>query len=66
MATDQSHLVSLPIVIHFGPVVGRMSDAEFYEFCQLNRHWRIERTREGDVILMPPCGGGTGRQESDA
>src|SRR5581483_5147786 len=43
----------------------RMSDAEFYEFCQLNRDWRIERTHDGDVILMPPRGGRTGRRESE-
>ncbi|MBI1987511.1 MAG: Uma2 family endonuclease [Nitrospinae bacterium] len=39
-----------------------MSDHEFFEFCQLNRDLRIERTREGDLIIMPPTGGKTGRR----
>jgi Uma2 family endonuclease len=37
-----------------------MSDHEFFEVCQLNRDWRIERTAEGDLIIMPPTGGQTG------
>jgi Uma2 family endonuclease len=40
----------------------KMTDHEFYEFCQLNSEWRIERTCEGDLILMPPTGGQTGRR----
>jgi Uma2 family endonuclease len=39
-----------------------MSDHEFFEFCQLNPDWRIERTRQGDLIVMPPTGGQTGRR----
>jgi Uma2 family endonuclease len=39
-----------------------MSDREFGEFCQLNRDWRFERTKEGDLIVMSPTGGRTGRR----
>jgi Uma2 family endonuclease len=38
-----------------------MSDREFFEFCQLNRNWRIERTSAGDLVLMPPTGGQRGK-----
>lgn len=51
-----------PFVLHFMPAVRPMSDREFFEFCQLNRDWRIEQTREGDIIIMPPTGGETGRR----
>jgi Uma2 family endonuclease len=37
-----------------------MSNHEFFEFCQRNRDWRIERTSEGELIIMPPTGGTTG------
>lgn len=39
-----------------------MSDQEFLEFCQLNPDWRIERDAQGDVVMMPPTGGQTGRR----
>src|SRR5450759_5832007 len=42
----------------------RMSDDEFFEFCQRNDDLRIERTAEGDIIVMPPAGLGTGGRNS--
>lgn len=36
-----------------------MTEQQFFQFCQLNRDLRIERTVKGDVILMGPAGGGT-------
>ncbi len=36
-----------PLVLHFSPTLSRMSEHEFFEFCQLNREWRIERTVRG-------------------
>ena len=42
-----------------------MSENEFFEFCTLNRDRRIERTAEGDVIVMPPTGLDTGDQNAD-
>lgn len=50
----------IPVVIHFGPLLRKLDDREFFEFCQLNRDLRIERTSEGDVIVMPPTGSKTG------
>jgi len=41
-----------------------MSDHEFFEFCRLNQDWRIERTSDGDLVIMPPTGGNTGRLNS--
>jgi Uma2 family endonuclease len=54
--------IAEPIVLHMGPTLSRLSDDEFYEFCQLNRDLRIERTSDGDLIIMPPTGGKTGRR----
>ena len=61
MATEVNLPESQPVVLHFGPILGRLSDREFYEFCRLNQDWRIERTPEGDLVIMPPTGGNTGR-----
>lgn len=40
----------------------RLSDDALYEFCRINRDLRIERTHEGDLIVMSPTGGETGRR----
>lgn len=44
-----------PLVLHTRPAM-EMDDRQFFEFCQLNRDWRIERTAEGDLEIMPPAG----------
>lgn len=53
-----------PVVLHFGSFIRRMTDHEFFEFCQQNQRWRIERTAEGDLIIMPPTGGKTGQRNA--
>lgn len=40
----------------------RLSNDALYEFCRINRDLRIERTQEGDLIVMSPTGGETGRR----
>lgn len=50
-----------PLILHLGPVVQRMTDDEFFDFCAQHPDLRIERSREGDLIIMPPTGGDTGR-----
>ncbi|HLL71647.1 MAG TPA: Uma2 family endonuclease [Pyrinomonadaceae bacterium] len=49
-----------PLVLHFSPLLKKMSEQEFYEFCRLNPDLRLELTSEGDLIIMPPTGGKSG------
>jgi Uma2 family endonuclease len=39
-----------------------MTTEQFYQFCQLNRDLRIERTANGEVIVMPPAFSDTGNR----
>jgi Uma2 family endonuclease len=50
------------IVLHLGPRIDRWTDEEFAELCRVNRDLRLERTADGDLIIMPPTGGETGRR----
>jgi Uma2 family endonuclease len=50
-----------PVVLHTRPAL-EMDEEQFFEFCQLNREWRIERSAEGDLEIMPPSGGETGNR----
>lgn len=51
-------------VLQFNPFV-RMTDEQFFEFCQANRDVRIERNEAGEVIIMPPTGWETGDKNSE-
>ncbi len=37
----------------------------FYELCKQNPNLRLERTAEGEVIIMPPTGGETGNRNKE-
>ena len=43
----------------------RLDDDLLFAICQANRDYRIERTAQGDIQIMPPTGGVTGRRNSD-
>src|SRR5580700_9364539 len=51
----------LPIVVHLQPVV-KLSDEQFFDFCQVNRDLRIERNEHGELIIMPPAGSEAGNR----
>ncbi|MDF5708094.1 MAG: Uma2 family endonuclease [Nostoc sp. S4] len=48
----------VPIVLQLQPAIA-MSDNQFYDFCQLNRDFRIERNAIGELVIMPPTGSET-------
>lgn len=44
----------------------KMTDEEFFLFCQDNSNLRIERNRNLDIIIMPPVGPDSGEREAIA
>ncbi len=54
-------MFSSPIVLQM-PDNLQMSDEEFYQFCLVNRDYRIERNQKGEISIMPPTGGETGNR----
>ncbi len=42
-----------------------LTDNQLFELCLANRELRIERTAEGDLIIMPPVGGETGWRNAE-
>lgn len=51
-----------PVVLHMEPILKKIDDHDFFEFCQMNQDWRIELTSRGELIIMPPTGGKTGNR----
>ena len=62
MSTTLRPTADDPFILHFAPILDKISDEDFLVFCQANPDWRIERTGEGDLIIMPPTGGDTGKR----
>ena len=63
MAKRASLIEQEPLVVHTRPVID-MDEEQFFQFCQLNRDLQIERTAEGDIIIMAPEAGSSGRGSS--
>ncbi|MBW4663630.1 MAG: Uma2 family endonuclease [Chroococcus sp. CMT-3BRIN-NPC107] len=55
----QSESTLLSVIL---PGSESMTTEQFYEFCQENRDLRIERTANGEVIVMPPAFSDTGNR----
>jgi Uma2 family endonuclease len=64
MAPHASGIEQEPLVVHTRPVID-MDDEQFFQFCQLNRDLQIERTAEGDIIIMAPEAGSSGLGSSE-
>jgi len=53
-----------PLILN-NPETAPITDEQFYQLCIANRELKLERTSKGDLIIMPPTGGGTGKRNSD-
>ncbi len=49
------------ITVNFDPIVN-LTDEQFYELCRKNPDVKFERNAKGELIIMPPTGGGTGNR----
>ena len=58
MAETKFRTEQPPMVLRTSPVL-EMDDERLFDFCRINREWRIERTAEGELEIMPPTGGET-------
>jgi Uma2 family endonuclease len=64
MATVLESVETAPWVVKMPSSVVEMNDDQFFDFCQANRELRIERTAEGDILLMSPTGVKSGQRNA--
>jgi len=57
-------MLSSPLVVRIPPSM-QMTDAQFFDFCQINRDLRIERNKLGEISIMPPTGSETGNRKNN-
>jgi Uma2 family endonuclease len=51
------------ITLNLNPVV-KLDSEQFFRLCQENPALKLERTAQGELVVMPPTGGETGRQNA--
>ncbi len=52
------------ITVNFNSII-EISDEQFYQLCIHNPDTKFERNVEGEIIIMPPTGGETGKRNTD-
>lgn len=52
------------LTIDLSPIV-QLTRAEFHKLCTANPDLNLERSAQGELIVMPPTGGETGSRNSD-
>ena len=57
-AESTAVLLRLPPDLH-------LTDDQFYELCRLNRELRIERTAQGELVIMAPAGWDTSAKNAE-
>ncbi len=53
-----------PLELKF-PKDTQLTDEEFFLFCQENQDLKLERTKDGNIVVMTPTGSETGNRNSE-
>ena len=52
------------LTLNLNPII-RLNDEQFYNLCAKNPELKLERTATGELVIMAPTGGETGKWNSD-
>ena len=63
MSATVESIPQKPIVIKLDPVV-KLTDDQFFEFCQINSEQRFERSASGELIVLSPTGSESGNRNA--
>jgi Uma2 family endonuclease len=51
------------LILNLRPAI-ELTDEQFFQLCQNNRDLRLERTAEGELVIMPPTGWESGNRNA--
>lgn len=51
------------LTLNLNPII-QLTREQFYQLCETNPDLKLERNAQGELIVMPPTGGETGRSNS--
>ena len=49
------------VIVNLNPII-ELTDEQFYQLCRANSDVKFERNAKGELIIMPPTDGGTGKR----
>ena len=49
------------ITVNLNPII-QLNESQFYQLCQENPEVKFERNVKGEILIMSPTGGGTGKR----
>ncbi len=52
------------LTLNLNPII-KLTSEQFYLLCEANPELKLERNSQGELIVMPPTGGETGRSNSN-
>ena len=52
------------ISLNLEPLAQGLTHEQFYALCMANKDVAMERSPQGELIIMPPVGGESGRKEA--
>jgi Uma2 family endonuclease len=52
------------ITVNFNSIID-ISDEQFYQLCTQNPETKFERNCDGEIVIMPPTGGETGKRNAN-
>ena len=55
--------MAMVITLDLSPTL-ELTDAQFEAICRQNRELRLEKTATGELVIMPPTGGETGKRNT--
>lgn len=64
MTTAQPQIDIHPVVLRLHPVI-KLTDDQLLELGALNAELWLERTAQGDLVIMPPAGAGTSNRNAE-
>lgn len=56
--------VGLPLILRLRPVLD-LSDDQLLALCAINQELWIERNAQGELLIMPPASGGSGKRNAE-
>lgn len=59
---DKNPEIQTPVSLNISDVRLQVTPEQFERLCQLNPDLRLEVNRDGELIVMPPTGGDTGKR----
>ncbi|MEM9216479.1 MAG: Uma2 family endonuclease [Cyanobacteria bacterium P01_F01_bin.150] len=52
------------ISLNLEPITRELTHEQFYDLCMVNKDVAMERSPQGELLIMPPVGGESGRKEA--